>query len=110
MRFKTNLIGIISIQIFFLLFTKDCLPQNESYLDSLEGKFALQFQISDNFNLTNFQGTTFSGKYHFSGSDAIRLGLSLDFGNSEIDGNTNQNDSVNVVTINTTQNAFGFKF
>jgi hypothetical protein len=45
----------------------------------LDGKFALQFQISDNFNLTNFQGTIFSGKYHFSKRDAIRLGISTDY-------------------------------
>ena len=108
MPFKTNLIGIISLLLFFIVFTKVCLPQNESYLDSLDGKFALQFQISDNFNLTNFQGTTFSGKYHFSNKDALRLGLSLDFGDAKLDGQTNQYDTVNVAKINATQNSFGF--
>lgn len=108
MPFKTNLIGIISLLLFFIVFTKVCFPQNESYLDSLDGKFALQFQISDNFNLTNFQGTTFSGKYHLGKRDAVRLGLSLDFGDSELDGQTNQFDTVNVAKINATQNSFGF--
>jgi hypothetical protein len=57
--------------------------QNASYLDSLDGKFALQFQINDNFQLSSFQGTVFSGKYHFCSRDAIRLGLSIEFGDSE---------------------------
>jgi len=106
MLFKTNLIGIISLQIFFLVFTKDCLPQSESYLDSLDGKFALQFQISDNFQLSNFQGTTFSGKYHFSKMDAIRAGLSIDFGRSDADAETNQFDSVNVAEVSNNSNNF----
>lgn len=70
--------------------------QDYSCLDSLDGKFALQFQISDNFNLTYFQGTSFSGKYHFGKMDAIRTGLSIDFGKSDGDAETNQFDSVNV--------------
>ena len=90
MPFKTNLIGIISLLLFFIVFTKVCLPQNESNLDSLDGKFALQFQISDNFNLTNFQGTIFSGKYHFSNRDAVRLGISLDFGDSNYETDTDR--------------------
>jgi hypothetical protein len=63
--------------------------QNVSYLDSLDGKFALQFQITDNFSLTNFQGTVFSGKYHFNKRDAIRLGISLNLG--KIDSETEYN-------------------
>ena len=110
MPFKTNLIGIISLLFFFIVFTKVCFPQNESYLDSLDGKFALQFQISDNFNLTNFQGTTFSGKYHFSKRDAIRLGLSLDFGKSDADAETNQFDSVTVAEVNYNSNNFSITF
>lgn len=89
MLFKTNLTGIISLQIFILIFTNTILPQNYSYLDSLDGKFALQFQITSNFSLTNFQGTIFSGKYHFSNRDAIRLGISLDFGDSNYETDSN---------------------
>lgn len=74
--------------------------QSSSNLDSLDGKFALQFQISDDFQLSNFQGTTFSGKYHFGKMDAIRAGLSIDFGNSDGDAETNQFDSVNVAEVN----------
>lgn len=110
MPIKTNLIGIIFLQIIFLVFTNTILCQNYSYLDSLNGKFALQFQISDNFNLTNFQGTTFSGKYHFSKMDAIRAGLSIDFGKSDLDAETNQFDSVNVAEVSYNSNNFSITF
>ena len=103
---KFNFVGFISLQIFILVFANTGYCQNSSYLDSLDGKYALQFQISDNFNLTNFQGTTFSGKYHFSDRDAIRLGLSLDIGKADSDAETNQFDSVNVAEVSYNSNNF----
>jgi len=103
MLFRKNLITTI----FLFVFSYTCYAQNTSYLDSLEGKYALQFQVSDNFNLTNFQGTTFSGKYHFGCRSAVRLGLSVDFGDTEQDATTNQYDTVNVATNNLDQNSFG---
>jgi hypothetical protein len=107
MPFKTNLIGIISLLLFFIVFTIDGLSQNESYLDSLDGKFALQFQVSDNFNLTNFQGTTFSGKYHLSPRSAIRLGFSVNMVNSDMENNQTILDTSLVVSANANQNVFG---
>ena len=68
-----------------LLFVTTGFSQSTSYLDSLDGKFALQFRITNNFSLSNFQGTILSGKYHFSNRDAIRLGVSLQFDDSESD-------------------------
>ncbi len=59
--------------------------QAAARLDSLKNKFALQFQISQNFNLSNFQGNTFSGKYNIGNRSALRLGLSLDINNTEIE-------------------------
>ena len=103
MLFQRNLI----ITLFFFVFSFASFAQNTSYLDSLEGKYALQFQISDNFNLSSFQGTTFSGKYHFGCRSAVRLGLSLSFGNVDQDATTNQYDSVNTATNNNKQNSFG---
>ena len=103
MLFRRNLV----ITLFLFVFSFVSVAQNTSYLDSLKGKYALQFQISDNFNLTNFQGTTFSGKYHLSSKSAVRLGLSLDFGDTEQDATTNQYDTVNVATNNLDQNSFG---
>jgi hypothetical protein len=69
--------------ISFLLFSGIIFSQSFIYPDSLDGKYALQFQISDDFQLTNFQGTTFSGKYHIGKREAIRTGISLDFGDAE---------------------------
>ena len=43
-----------------------------------DGAWALQFQISSNFRLYDFQGMAFSGKYHLSDKKAIRLGLEFD--------------------------------
>jgi hypothetical protein len=108
MPFKTNLIGIISLLLFFIVLTKVCLPQSESYLDSLDGKFALQFQISDNFNLTNFQGSTFSGKYHFSNRDAVRLGVSLEFGNADIETIVTRLDTSDINKSENNTDNFGF--
>ena len=42
-----------------------------------EGSKALQFQISDNFNLNSFSGTLVSYKRHLSEDRANRIGLSL---------------------------------
>jgi hypothetical protein len=107
MLIKTNLFGIISLLFFFIVFTKVCFPQNESYLDSLDGKFALQFQISDNFNLTNFQGTTFSGKYHLSNRDAVRLGVSLEFGNADIETSVTRLDTSDINKSENNTDEFG---
>ena len=46
----------------------------DSTLIKLDKHFALQFQLGDNFKLTNFDGYTFSGKYHLS-KFAIRAGI-----------------------------------
>jgi hypothetical protein len=74
---------IVLTTIFITIFSKISSPQNGSYLDSLDKRFALQFQITDNFSLTDFQGTIFSGKYHFAKREAVRIGLSVSFGDSE---------------------------
>jgi opacity protein-like surface antigen len=66
-----------------------------SYLDSLDGKYALQFQINDNFNLSEFQGATLSGKYHLGKKSAIRLGLNISFDDSEIERESIIRDTIN---------------
>lgn len=43
----------------------------------LSGKYALEFQIAENFKLTSFDGAVISGKYCFDNSLAIRLGISF---------------------------------
>ena len=88
----------ISFSLLFasLIFVSAGFSQSTSYLDSLDGKFALQFQINENFSLSNFQGSVLSGKYHFSKRDAIRLGLEFIFGDSESETVVNNLDT-NVV-------------
>jgi len=51
--------------------------ENESPLPMQEGSKALQFQISDNFNLSSFSGALFSYKRHLSEDKAYRIGVSL---------------------------------
>lgn len=80
-KLKSSLIVLNTIFIF--IFSNISSPQNGSYLDSLDKRFALQFQITDNFSLTDFQGTIFSGKYHFAKREAVRIGLSVSLGDSE---------------------------
>ncbi len=41
------------------------------------GAWALQFGIGGNFTLNSFQGSTFSAKYHFSNTGALRAGITL---------------------------------
>lgn len=89
---KYHLIYFFSLLLFILSFISTTTAQT-SYLDSLDGKFALQFQINENFTLTNFQGTTFSGKYHLGKKSAIRAGLSLFFDDSSFDRESTYNDN-----------------
>ncbi len=78
---------------FILFFSGTGLSQNASYLDSLDGKFALQFQIEGLLRLTSFQGSTLSGKYNFSDRDVVRLGISLGVTDSEKDNSINEIDT-----------------
>ncbi|GMR25468.1 MAG: hypothetical protein BMS9Abin39_0768 [Ignavibacteria bacterium] len=90
-----------------LIFVSTGFSQSTSYLDSLDGKFALQFQINENFSLSNFQGTTLSGKYHFSARDAVRLGLSLSFSDSDGEVSSNALDTINVITNTIDNSSYG---
>lgn len=76
-----------------ILSTVQVYSQDSTYLDKLNGKFALQFQITSNFTLSHFQGTTFSGKYHFDNRSAIRVGVSTQINNSEDDITASELDS-----------------
>lgn len=76
-----------------ILSTVQIYSQDSTYLDKLSGKFALQFQISSNFTLSHFQGSTFSGKYHLGDRSAIRVGVSTQINNSEDDISASEIDS-----------------
>jgi len=103
---KYHLIYFFSL-LFFILSLLSTTTAQTSYLDSLDGKFALQFQISENFTLTNFQGATLSGKYHLGKRSAIRLGLSLYFDDSNSDREINLSDTLHY-TENAQTNSIGF--
>jgi hypothetical protein len=107
MLFKLTSEHLLSLFLASFLFISSGFSQSSSYLDSLDGKFALQFQISDNFQLSNFQGTTFSGKYHFSRRDAIRLGFSVNLDNSDLENNQTLLDTSLTVSTDANQNVFG---
>ncbi len=97
-----------SFILITLMISTTGFAQSTSYLDSLDGKFALQFQITENFSLSDFQGAILSGKYHFSKRDAIRLGFSLIADNSDAESGTNRIDTTNFVTLERERNSFGF--
>jgi opacity protein-like surface antigen len=84
--------SLITISLL-ILSTVQVYSQDSTYLDKLNGKFALQFQISSNFTLSQFQGGTFSGKYHFGNRSAIRVGVSTQINNSEDDISASEIDS-----------------
>lgn len=107
MLFKSK-VSFLLISIFTSsIFIGIGFSQQASYLDSLDGKFALQFQINENFRLSNFQGTVLSGKYHFSTRDAVRLGVSLSFSDSEGEVSSNVLDTTNVNTNKIENSGFG---
>jgi hypothetical protein len=98
----------ISFLFASLIFVTTSFSQSTSYLDSLSGKFALQFQINENFSLSDFQGTVISGKYHFSKRDAIRLGLEIILSDSESEIVVNNLDTNTVGQSVEDSNNFGF--
>lgn len=93
--------------LFFILSLGSNTNAQTSYLDSLDGKFALQFQINENFTLTNFQGTTFSGKYHLGKKSAIRAGISITFDDTRNERESTVNDTLNFFE-NSETNSIGF--
>jgi len=107
MPISSNIRILLSILFLILISISSTYSQSSSDLDSLEGKFALQFQISEDFTLTNFQGTTFSGKYHFGSRDAVRVGLSVNLNNSDAETNQTFLDTTLTVSSDANQNIFG---
>lgn len=72
-RVKTTLVSLFVV----LFFHTNSHAQIDSANAALSGKWALQFQIKNNFTLDNFQGSAFSGKFHFNNHSAIRVGVDL---------------------------------
>jgi opacity protein-like surface antigen len=102
---KYHLIYFFSL-LFFILSLVSTTTAQTSYLDSLDGKYALQFQISENFTLSDFQGSILSGKYHFGKRSAVRLGLAITFEDGNADRDYIIVDSVQY-SQNVESNSFG---
>lgn len=76
MKFITKLFAILLFGII-LPFSISQAQSSENTNPLQSGSKALQFQISDNFNLDSFSGTTFSYKRQLEKNRAKRIGLSL---------------------------------
>ncbi|KUG26002.1 hypothetical protein ASZ90_004168 [hydrocarbon metagenome] len=59
----------------------------------LTGKFALMFQIDQNFDLNSFQGMSFAGKYFFSDDWGVRLVFETYYGESDENSSYHQHRS-----------------
>lgn len=86
---KKSIVILVSVLFIVsaLLFAeeKHC-GKHEIGTDCKEKKnYALQFAVSDNFNLSSFDGATISLKKQFSEKGAIRLGLSMNFDTEDKD-------------------------
>ena len=106
MLFNSKVSFLLSAFFLSSVLFNTSFPQQTSYLDSLDGKFALQFQITQNFSISNFQGSVFSGKYHFSKRDAIRFGLSLNLSSTDTEAEINYLDTTFVDNANQDENVF----
>lgn len=102
---KYHLIYFFSL-LFFILSLVSTTTAQTSNLDSLDGKFALQFQISSNFQLKDFQGTTLSGKYHIGNKEALRLGVSIGFADQEAEVEENFFETDSLINSDLDQNYF----
>jgi len=95
------LVGVITLFCSCLLPAQDSEPKKNSLQ---EGMWALQFQVSQNFTLASFQGSTISLKRQYSPNVAIRLGSSINLSSStSATGFLSMPDSF----IYYSQNAFG---
>jgi len=103
---KSHSLSLFSL-LLIIISSFSLTTAQSSYLDSLDGKFALQFQISENFTLTDFQGAILSGKYHLSNKSAIRIGFSMNFSDSDGESNSTLFDSL-VSNKTNTSSLFGF--
>lgn len=74
---------IANVKIILLIgllfsFSISANAQNESEEIKLPSeRYALLFQIGENFNLSSFDGSVISFKYHFENSNALRIGVSI---------------------------------
>ena len=76
---RTRNLFVLSM-LFLTLLHQPAIAQDNAGPEG--GDWALQFQITDDFKLNQFQGSIISAKYHSSEQNAWRVGLGLDFRSS----------------------------
>ncbi|NWF90599.1 MAG: hypothetical protein HXY50_14195 [Ignavibacteriaceae bacterium] len=63
---------------FFAILSQQLFSQDTTnYQIDLTGKYALQFQVAENFKLTEFQGSIISAKYNLTNALSLRFGISF---------------------------------
>ena len=80
--------------------TADSTGKKEVSNSLKNGMWAIQFAIGSNFNITNFEGMTFSLKRQFSPNSALRLGFRASYDKTENDTNTSINIINNSFEVN----------
>jgi hypothetical protein len=76
---------VVPVFFFFLIYPGQSQAQEsagevaKSSHSLYDGSKALQFRVTNNFTLNNFQGASLSAKKHISDNSAIRLGIDLFF-------------------------------
>lgn len=83
----------ILLIIAIILYSAACMFSQKLIKNSLEkGRFALQFQVGQDFFLRPFQGSVLSGKYNIFNRSSVRFGVSLE-NNFETDHKINNTDT-----------------
>ena len=90
--YKSSFVIVLSL---ILLTSMQLNAQTEEKDNSLEaGKWALQFQINNNFTLSSFQGAIISAKYHLTDSKAIRFGVGGNYTFDEVNVGNSQDNTI----------------
>jgi len=75
---KANVKIILLIGLLFSLSIPANAQDESEEIKLPSERYALLFQIGENFNLSSFDGSVISFKYHFENSNALRIGFSID--------------------------------
>lgn len=81
--------------LFVFLLANNSFSQEKPEELDLTNKFALQFQILRNFELSGFEGAAFSGKYCFNNTSSLRASFSINQSTNKREDESVPQDSVN---------------
>ncbi len=89
---KTRRVMFPFICLLFIFTTSVAAGEKKKQNSLQKGAWAMLFEISGSlmdFRVTDYLGSTFSGKYHFSDNRALRFGVEIDGSMVEIDRDIN---------------------